>query len=1066
MRITAVAIDYPRLVFLVTVLLTIFGVYAVIALPVESDPRIVIPVVHVIVPNIGAGPAINEAEITREIEEFAGQLDDLDYVESSSDQGMSIVSFVFLESADVKDSKRDVQNLVDQVRPEFPRDAEEPIVRDISFKDFSIIEVLLRGGRDLRVLRQVAESVQDRLESLPGVAGVDLWGGLEREVQVQLDPNLMNLYGLRYEEVAQAVATANTEAPTGSIDTDSARELRVRFRGKYANVDEIAETPLANRSGKIILLRDVAKVVDHHKRVTTYAETTGEPCVSLEIRAKMDINTIQTVKRVKEIVAEEQDRLGSSFKLNTIDDEAREIRLMFRQLGTSAGYGLILVLVILTIAMGLRNSLLIAFAMPFSLLVAAGFMLIAKGTIDEDLAINNMVLFSVILVIGMVVDGALIVGENIYRHIEEGRSAYEAAKIGIVEVGPAVIAADLTTVAAFIPMLLVSGIMGQFTRIMPITVAFALSASMLVDHFVLPMMSRFLMRKRKSRFAHHEANPHDLVTDIRPQQDHRRTHVVYWKALTYCLHHRWIVLVGALSGVLMSIGLFVFGVVGFVFFPNADAYMLFVYYELPVGSGPERTREVGRILETPIHQLYETGELLSPPLTVAGGSGSGRLSVRRKSGSENGRIYIELVEPRYRKRTSQQIARWLRENLPNLPDVRWEVRHPSEGPPVGADILIRVSGRQDTSMAELGRIADRVARILKDIPGTQDVDTDYRLRPETTVVPKPQVASLFGITNQMIARSTQFALNGVEITEVDFGGQEDIDVRVLNQKLHRNELKDLRELPLRAPQGRYVTLEQVADVRQTLGPDSIRHRDQNRVVRAVCDIDPDVTIVDDVFNQVQDRIAALRAEGDPDFSRNDISLFFGGENEERDKSFADLKRAMFVGAGLILIILVWQFNSFSQPVMIMSAIPLSFVGVIYGLMICGYHFSISSMIGVVALAGIVVNDAIVLVDFINKLRARGMLLEDAVIRAGQIRLRPIFLTTVTTIGGILPMALNLSGGAEFFQPLTVSIMFGLGFATALTLIVVPTAYYTQVSWAQSLERKLLARREQKAARTG
>jgi multidrug efflux pump subunit AcrB len=1056
MKIAEQSVDYPRLVILGSIVLLGAGVVGIFALPIERTPRVQIPVINVVVPNVGMGPEAIEAEITREIEEMAGTLDHLDYYVSMSVNGASMVNFTFLDHVNVKEAKRDVQNLIDQVRPKFPRDAKEPSVNDVSFSDFPIIRLLVSGKGDMRSLRAVADRLQDRIEGLPGVSSAEVYGGHEREVQVQLNPHLLNLYGITYDEVSRAVATANAEAPTGSIDFESGRELRVRFRGKYQDLTAIEYTPLATREGQTILLRDVSDVVDHYKRINRYTDTWTGQAVSVQVSSKTDINTLETIDTIYEIIDEEQARVGDAYRITAVNDDGRGIAIMLNQIGASALYGFCLVLVILTIAMGFRNGLIVAFAMPFSLVVAAGLMLAVKMTIDDTIAINNMVMFSVILVIGMVVDGALIVGENIYRHIEEGKPNIEAAKIGIREVGPAVIAADLTTISAFVPMLLVSGVMGQFFGVMPITVSFALMASVLVDHFVLPLLGRYGMKTRRAIWVQQDEGKlkKQMYTHLDPADDHRPVHASYMRTMAYCLHHRWVVLAGTMGGICMAASLFFFGAIGFRFMPDSDVPFLEVDFELPLGTGVDRTREVGKSLMATVLDLKDRGELFGDPLVVVGSSGGGGFhgDSRSRSGPEFGSIGIELVAPDERERTSHEIERALRDGFPNLPDVHVEVRRAKEGPPMGANISIRVKGTSETTLDELGQIAEGIADILREIPGTIDVSTDYQLRPETLVEPKPQIAALFGVTNEMIVRSTQFALNGVEVTEVDFGGQEDIDLRILNKNQYRNEVKDLKELPIRTPEGRHVTLDQVADVKQRMGLNQIRHRDQDRVLRVLADVDDDVALVDDVFDQLDAKLAEVRKKGDPVLGGTNYTIVKGGENEERDRSMRELTQAMGVGAALILVILVAQFNSFSQPLIVMLSIPLGLIGVVYGLMVCGFDFSISSMIGVVALTGIVVNDAIVLVDFINRLRAEGMSLEAAVIRGGQLRLRPIFLTTITTIGGLLPMAIG-GGTVEFFRPLSVAIMFGLAFATVLTLVIIPTAYYTQARWAEKWQNR-------------
>ncbi len=1062
------AVDYPRLVFLGAVSICVFGILSLLKLPIERTPRFTLPKILVITPNPGASPETNEAQISRRIEEKAAALDGLDYVVSKSMHGASVVELNFADGTDVKEAKRDVHDLVDQIRGELPAEVEEPIVQEIGFQQWPVVQVVLAGEARPQELREAAESLKDRLEGLPGVAGVDLFGGQEQELHVLVNPHVLDLYGLGFEDVALAVASANAEAPTGTIDLESGGELRVRFRGKYDSLEQVARTPLTTRGGKLVLLGDVARVVDSHKRITSYASFGGKPAVALQVRPKADINTLATVDAIKRLVEEQRQQLGERYAISTFADQGRDIRIMTNQLGSSALYGLGLVLVILVVAMGVRNAALVGVAMPFSLLTAAALMLAFKHTLDEDTTINNTALFSVILVIGMVVDGALIVGENIYRHLEQGRGNYEAAKLGIREVGPAVISADLTTISAFVPMLFVSGLMGQFSRVIPITVALTLLASMAVDHLILPAMSCFVMRPKRREGR---ADPAGIDTaaarlpalgaegpalaerslptgrfdlsGLEITAERGRIRRAYGEALRHCIQHRLIVLLTSGAAVGLALFGFLAGVLGYEFFPQSDVPQMEINFEVPLGSGIERARQVATALEEPLEDLKRRGELESDVLTVLGQPGALniRLDNRSETGPEFGRILLELKLARERDRSTIEIARWLRENLPTLPDVKWYVHVEGEGPPVGADIVVRVMGGPRTRMDDLARASRKIERMLAGVPGTTNVRSEFRLQPETVVTPRPRVAALFGVTNQLIARTVQFALQGVEVTDMDFGRQADMDIRIQSSAGHRNELIDLEDLPLRGVAGRSVSLEQVADVRREFGPHQIMHRQQNRVIHVRADLQEGV-LADDVFAALDQRL-----EDAPDALPGEIALEYSGENEERDRSLRDLQEAMAIGAILILVILTAQFNSFSQPIIIMLAIPLAFVGVVLGLLVCGYNFSIATMIGVVALTGIVVNDAIVLVDFINQMRRQGLGLNEAIIRAGQLRLRPVFLTTVTTIGGLLPLALNVSGGGEFWQPLTVSVMFGVGCATVLTLLVIPTVYHTIVTYA-------------------
>lgn len=1087
------AIETPRLVLLAAILACFIGSLAVIDLPKERTPRVKLPVIVVAVPNFGAAPDTNEREIVRRVEDEVGQLSGKlrsgGAVRSEAVSGAAVLQFVFDDHVEVANAKDEVESLINRVKGEFPTDAQQdpgPLVNDIAFDQWPVIQVFIAGGQDGQHRHQVAGRLKLRLETVDGVAGVDIFGGLEREVQVQINPHVLTLYGFDYETVAQAIRRANMDAPTGEVESDTGRVSRARTRGKLESLAQIAAVPIGVRDGRTILLDDAATVSMGHVPRTSIARYDSQDAVVLLARPKTDIDVLATANRIQQIV-DSFDAAGTN--IGTARSQAREIGYMLDQLLTSAFFGTILVIILLWIAMGWRNAMIISIALPFAILTAATLMWVSKKSINPEIAVNNMTLFAVILVVGMVVDGGIIVGENIYRHRELGRSPVESSKRGITEVSGALICAYLTTFAAFAPMFLVRGVMGDFMELLPIVVMYALLAAMLVDHFLLPVISVYIMKvpQRKlaaARKALHQRRQADIeaIADAESAAQGRITQT-YGKMLHYALHHRLLVLALAVIMVLTPVGLFKSGAIGFVFFPSSDIPIIELYFELPLGSSMEqRTAEVAHTLEKTVLRTVHQDEWYRPsptapparPVTTIGQPGALniRLDTEAGTGPEFGMIYIELEDAGNRRRSADQIRAAIVEALPDIPGVKVRVKSPTEGPPTGAPVLVRVLAHTDTPMEQLIAKAEQIEKLLESMPGTYDVTNDYRRRPEITVNPNRATASLFGVDSAQIATSINYALEGVRVDNVDFGGDDEIDIRVRNALAHRDQLLDLSNLPLRSAGGKVVSLDQVADVTPTRNANVIRHYDQRRVIQVRSQLKTGL-LADDIKGRLTRALHTSVVETPPPlegfaarvgrwlgiggerstaegstleerviWADDQVVVEFGGENQIRDEAMDDLNLALMVAAAAILIILVIKFNSFVQPLIVLFSVPLSLVGVTIGLMICGFNFSISAMIGVVALAGIVVNDAIVLVDFINKLRAVGVPPERAVVYASQLRLRPIFMTTVTTIGGLLPLGLNLAGGGEFWQPLTVTIMFGLGFATLLQLFVIPLACYS------------------------
>jgi HAE1 family hydrophobic/amphiphilic exporter-1 len=706
---------------------------------------------------------------------------------------------------------------------------------------------------------------------------------------------------------------------------------------------------------------------------------------------------------------------------------------------------------------------------PFCILGTAAALWCAKVFINPDLAINNMTLFAIIVVVGEVADGAIIVGESIYRHRELGKSPIQAGKDGVREVGPALSSAYLTTIAGFAPLFLVRGIMGDFLELLPIVTILALIAAIAVAYFLLPVMSVYLMK------------PKSLVTivprhpDGRPMTDEEQEIAgvdalvaaspmkqMYGRILGYALHHRLLVLTLSVVLTLVPVGLFTSGAVGFELFPESDVPIVEVYFELPLGASMQnKTVAVAQQIEETVlkavrpeewYKPTENGERVRPVTTIGEpGALNIRLDAPMSTGPEFGMVYVELELAENRSRSAAEIRHAIAQALPPMPGVIVRITSPEEGPPAGAPVLLRVLAHDQTSLETMAQHAARVQQLLASTPGVFDITNDYRNRPQLVVTPNREMAALFNVDAAQIATSVNYALEGVLVGDVDFGGDDDIDLRLRNRASDRDQLSDLSDLMLVGSTGRRVTLEQVASIERGMATHVIERYDRRRVINIRSNIEAGV-LPDDVKAAM---VAALRPELSPlqqhavvmardtmvIAADDEVTVEFGGENEIRDKAVEDLQLAMAISMGLMLIILVVQFNSFVQPMIILFSVPLCLVGVAIGLMLWGLNFSVMSMIGIVALSGIVVDNAMVLVEFINKMRDLGVPLEKAVVYAGQLRVRPLILTTLTNVVGMVPVSMNWSGGGEIWQPLAVTIMAGLAFATVVQLVIVPLAVF-------------------------
>jgi multidrug efflux pump len=1062
MKISDSAIDRPRMVLVATVLVLLVSIYAMVFTPVQLGPAITKAVILVAIPYPDAKPTESENEIVRKVEDALTELQGVDFIASTSMRGSAVTQIIFLDGITPDDGRREVKDLIDRVRNEFPAGREiQPFVTDIDFENLPLMLLNIRAPRgfDERTLKVIAEDVQEQIETVEGVANTQLFGGKERELQVNVDPDLALEYGITLAQLRQALGAFHAKLPAGSFETSDFNRS-VRNETKLRGVDDIAEAVVRSDDGRVVRVKDIAEVVDGYRRVLNSAEFDGEQGAVIIVNKEAGINTLGAARSVKAMVENLREQYPD-LRFDTTRDSSRDIWVMFRVLGADALFGAMVLLVILSWSMGLKVSLLVLTALPLSAAVAFSFLFFA------GIPVSNMVIFSFILILGMVVDGAIITTENIHRHIEMGKDPVEAAKVGIAEVGVPVIAADLTTIAAFLPMLLVPGIMGDFLGVMPQVVSAALAGSVLVDHFVIPTLAARWFKKQKPKPV-----PEGVDESLAALGRAGLMTRTYAAGLRFALKNRAFVLVWAGLGVWGA--LLMVGYLGVKFFPESDRGQFVVKYELPLGYSIEQTLAASKTITEPLERWRKAG-VVEHYVTSAGSSGAlaMRIDEDAAAGPEFGQVQVQLLPPMDRTISQLEVIHYLRENIRPVPGMKFRVEEVKDGPPGGSEVSVRLTGKD---IDQLGEVAKRITARLEAIDGTVDASTDFRPdAPDLVVEPKSDIIGLFGMTDVMVAEAVQIAIAGDNRIQVTLD-DEDVDLRLQLASEHQRTPRELGRLMLTGVAGQKTTIDSVADLRRDTGLFSINRYDRNRAVVARCDVD-DPVVPSDVFNLLSRNILPELGFAPIEGAENTIEglskAYFGGtatlaegikaefagENDERDKNFGYLLWSMIIAVVLIAAILAIQFNSLRLSAVVMTTVPLSFVGVVFGMWVCGFPFSLATFIGLVALTGIVVNDAIVLVDFANTARNRReaeaaaaleagevttidheRILYDSLVEAGVYRLRPVLLTTFSTVGGLLPTMANITGGGEFWQPLTCAIVFGLSFATLLTLAVVPVCY--------------------------
>lgn len=1010
-------IDKHHFTILLSIVLILGGFYAVMVIPKESAPEVQIPVgvVTTILP--GASAEDVESLITDKIEDRVLGIENVSKVTSSSGDGVSSVTVEFAANADLDKSIQLLKDEVDTARPELPEEANDPIVSDINFADQPILILSIAGELAPAELTALGEEVKDELERVRGVSSVSLSGVRERQVQVIVEQAKLRQYGLSMSDVTNALRASGIASPAGSITVDGIR-YAVRLEAGLTETDQVRAIALAGPGGSSIRIGDVADVVDGLADASTFSRVSVEsepstPALTLSIFKSRGGNILETGSDVKETLKELESGSLSGTKTVITYDAAEDIEHDLVELSRVGLETIVLVMILLLLTLGWRESLIAAASIPLSFLIAF-IGLAASGN-----TINFISLFSLILAIGILVDSGIVVVEAIHTRLAKTAGKRAAAILAIKEYAWPLIAGTLTTVAVFVPLFFLSGIVGKFIASIPFTVIFVLLASIFVALGMVPLLAIFIIRKEPSR-----------IEKIQEAYN-ERAKAWYERYLRGILGDRkkenrflW-TMVGLF---VISLLLPITGLVKVVFFPAEDMDFIYVEIEKPLGSALTDTDLAVREVE---EMLYGDDRIESFVSDVGVGSA---FSGTGASGSNIGNITVNLAEGR--KESSAEIVTSLREELAGIASARITVSEPAGGPPTGAAISATFVG---DDLANLGTAVDQGARVLSEVSGTTNVETSMKDDGSEFVVRLDSArAAELGVSPVAVADTLRSALFGVKATDIREGAT-DIEVRT---KLDLNPnyrdpsetanatIDAVRGLSVQGRNGP-VPLSTIATITYEPANASIRHEDGSRIATLTADAakggNP-IQIASDFEKRMED---VTLPPG--------VTLKIGGESEDVNKSFAEMGIALLAGAALMLAILVLEFNSFRHSLYLLSIIPLSLVGVFFGLMLTDSPLSFPSMLGVIALAGVIINHAIILMDSIARIgKEHGdKSLTDVVVEASSSRFRPIVLTTITTVVGMVPLSL----AAGMWGPLAFSIMFGLAWSMILTLVLVPVLYH-------------------------
>lgn len=1030
MRITRGAIVRYPMIFAFMFFIVLLGFKSYVDLPRESSPDVKIPFVSVVAPYAGTSSEDMENLVTRKLEQQLKGLKDLKEMRSSSAYGISVISLEFESQVDISDALQSVRDRVELAKPDLPVDPRNDlIIQEISAADlFPVMQVNLYGDIDLFLLKKTGEDLQESLEQINGVLSVDLVGGISNEVQVDVDPEKLVYYNLSLVDVQDAIVLQNMTIPGGKL-TMGMYDYQVRVPGEVESAEEILDFILNPGIEPPVYMRDVATVEFGVADRKSISRVNGFDAVTLVVKKRSGENLIRIAEDVRAMLDELGPGFPSGTEVSVVADQSIQIKQMVGELENNILSGLLLVVGVLLAFFGLRNAIFVGVAIPFSMLIT----FIVLNLLG--ITLNMVVLFSLILALGMLVDNAIVIVENIYRHRGQGMGPDEAAGFGTGQVAGAVIASTLTTVCAFGPLVFWPGIMGEFMSFLPITVIITLLSSLLVAVIFNPVLCARFMPQPKT-------GQEDRLLGDRLIEFGLQT---YRPVLKWALGNRFVVMV--VMNVALVLVFFLFGKfnAGSELFPDIDPKFAMVNIKAPSGT---------RIEMTDHYSKYVEKEVAEVPNLIAYNTVVGTTHGNELGGAEppvhQSVVTLEFLDMEERTQSSRVSLEDLRKELKDLTGAKITVDKMEEGPPTGKPVNIEISG---FDFNELGILAGKVHELIVDIPGLVDITDNYdRSLPELRILPDADKAGRFGLRTFDIAGTIRTALHGSETAKYRVG-EDEYEIMVRYQEPYRGKVEDVENATVFF-EGKTIPVSAFAEMEFGTGLAAVHRIDARRVVTVAGDVSGGFNS-NAILAEVQKRVSEMQLP--PGYT-----IEYTGENKDQEETTAFLSEAFLIAVLLIFVVLVSQFSSITVPAVILFSVILSLIGVLAGLMITRTPFGIiMTGVGVISLAGIVVNNAIVLLDYIIQLEKRGMEKTEAIIQAGMTRFRPVILTAITTILGLIPLTTGLSmdfgaildgrfqnaliiGGesSQWWGPMGVAVIWGLSVATFLTLVVVPVMYST------------------------
>ncbi|MFH1689855.1 MAG: efflux RND transporter permease subunit [Candidatus Eisenbacteria bacterium] len=1016
MNLPQLAVRRPVTVFMVYLAVALFGLLAVTRMPIDLYPDMEFPNLAVITLYPGAGSEDVENGVTEALEDAVATVSGIDKITSVSQSNMSVVMASFEWGTNLDEVSNDIRSAIEMARDDLPDGAEAPRLLKLSADMAPVVVLAVSANESYESLNYIVENeIGNKLRRVPGVALVSVMGGPKRQIEVRIDPQRLHAYGISLEQIGRILAAENLDFPVGTIDQGDS-EVSIRVPGEFDELEQIERTVVGQYNGALVHLGDVGDVVDDFADQTMHARSNNRPGVIVYMQKQSGANSVEVATAIKAELERIKPTLPPDVEIELPMDSSESIQNSLSTLVTAVLYGFMAVLlVVLAFLRRMRSTVVVGITIPVSFLVVLIFMNAMGYTF------NSISLMSLAIAIGLVVDASVVVLENITRHVEAGERVSEASIYAPSEVGQALMASALTTIAVFIPMIFATGIVGVMFNQLALIVVVTIAASLGVALTLTPALTSTFMRRS---FDVRESKGFFK----RGEQVLRNIETWYAARLKSALAHKGRVVIGAV--VIFVLTMMLTGSLGTEFYPEEDGGYVSALIELAPGTRLERTVEVmsgvSAFVEENIpereHYFFRSGQTESGFSALVG----------EKEGPNVAEVGVKLVKKKERSRSSHEISEEFRRYVNTIPGVlSLEV---SGGNPMGdamsggAAVEIEVYGND---LAELNKAAEDIRDAVQAIEGLRDVRLDRgEPLPELHVVIDREKAASLGVNTAIVASALRSQVYGLEATRFSGKGEEwNILLRATEDG--RTDAEDILALPITTLRGETITLAAVAELVPGTGPTVINRLDQQRIVKVLSDL------YGTRLNVVKPLIEAEIAELDLPAG---IDVAFGGNIEEQAESFKDLTLLLVLAIALVYIVMAAQFQTFRGPFIIMFSIPFAFVGVIWAFLVTGTTLNMISFVGMIMLMGIVVNNAIVLVDYTNIMRKRGQSIREALMTAGQRRLRPVLMTASTTMFGMLPLALSRGEGAESWNPLGIAMIGGLLVSTVVTLVLVPVLY--------------------------